>query len=122
VILESNPQTYQFFEEDPITCRVATFVSSQKLFVFSGSTNSHFLNFEGSHFFLQRYLAFNVLEDTAHDTQSDFNSTLVALDGLRHQIITWGLGTGMVLSKEDILPSDDNDITFKGHKSHSLWD
>lgn len=45
VILESNPQTCQFFEEDPITCRVATFVSSQKLFVFSGSINSHVLNF-----------------------------------------------------------------------------
>lgn len=122
VILESNPQTCQTFEEDPITCRLATFVSSQKLFIFSGSTNSHFLNFEGSHFFLHRYLAFNVLEDTAHDTQSDFNSTLVALDGLRNQLVTWGLGTGKVLSRKEILPSEDSDIAYKGHKSHSLWD
>jgi hypothetical protein len=62
------------------------------------------------------------LEDTAHDTQSDFNSTLVALDGLRNKLVTWGLGTGKVLSREEILPSEDSDIAYKGHKSHSLWD
>ena len=90
--------------------------------MFSGSINSHVLNFEGSHYSQNRYLAFNVHQDNT-GSPSDFNSVFVGFDPLRHQIVKWSLGTGKVIEKLDLeVDSIEGCLIYKGFKSHLVWD
>lgn len=100
-------------ESDPFMLATLTFLTPQTLVVFQ-SPYSPVATLDGSAFFSQRFVAYNVSQDG--ESQSEFNQSLSALNAEDGYIKTWNQGTGKVTGITIL------DSSFKGFRLHNIWD